>query len=158
MIFALLLAMFFALPAPGVPATISVCQVGSAGEKLNGTTVQVTGIWRSLSGSGLFDELVDDSCPGSEIHVVFSVGSLPSPPPPTYRINTKSVGHAERLTQKALADRRRVFATIVGIIYVQRETDYVPSHPLGNGTTVPPRHKWYPFTLLIQSVPTVREI
>ncbi len=158
MIVAIVLALLFTTLAHAGPPTLSVCEAARVGEKLDGKTVQIVGVWRSRSGVGLFDELVDDTCPGIEIHTVFTPSSLPHPPPPRrYKLDVRSAREAQHVTEKALADGRGVSATIAGLLYVARKEDYVPARPLGSGVAVPPPHKWYPLVLLVEAVPQIRE-
>lgn len=154
----ILIAVLFATLAPAASPDLSVCDAVRLGDKLEGKTVRIKGVWRSLTGTGLFDELIDNSCPGIEIHVVFTVASLPHPPPPTgYKLNVKSARNAERVAEKALADGRDVSATILGVVYAQRREDYVPARQLENGVIIPPHHKWCPLVLLVRAVPEIKE-
>lgn len=158
MIVAIMLALFFTTRTPAAPRAMSVCEVARIGGKLDGKAVRIMGVWRSRSGVGLFDELVDNTCPGIEIHVVFTPVSLPHPPPPTgYKLDVRSAGKARRLTEKALADGREVSATIAGLLYVEKKEDYVPARSSENGVIAPPLHKWYPLVLLLEAVPEIRE-
>jgi hypothetical protein len=61
------------------------------------------------------------------------------------------------VAEKALDDGRDLFATIVGIWYVQKKEDYVPARPLNKDVMIPPHHQWYPFVLLIEAVPEIKE-
>ena len=153
-----IVAVLFATVGAAVPPTISVCAAVSASEKLDGKTVRVAGVRRTSSGTGLFDELVDETCPElGIIHVVFTVDALQHAPRKNYKLNVGSAKRAQRIAAKALADHRGVFATIEGVLYVQKEEDYVPARPLTNGVMIPPPHKSYPLVLLVEAVPDVRE-
>ena len=157
MIVAAVLAAILVSSGAAVPRVLSVCEAARVGEGLDGKTVRIMGDWRSHSGSGLFDELLDNSCPGVEIHVVFTPSSLPHPPPAEYKLDVKSARNARRVAEKAVADGRDVSAMIVGLLYVQKERDYVQARPSGKGVTIPPHHKWYPLVLLVEAVPEIKE-
>jgi hypothetical protein len=130
----------------------------SAGEKLDGQTIRVAGLWRSSTGVGLFDELVDNKCSElGAIHVVFTGNGLQRPPPKGYTLDVRSARHAQSVTDKALADGRDVSATIKGVLYVQKRQDYVPAHRLPDGRTIPPPHKWYPLVMLVEAIPEITE-
>ena len=125
---------------------------------MNGKTVSVKGVWRqAFPTADIFDELVDDTCPEVVIRVVATAFSSASPPPAGHRLNMASARHAQRIAEKALADHRNLFATIVGVLYVQKKDDFVPARPLNQEVTIPPPHKWYPLVLLIESIPEVKE-
>ena len=106
---------------------------------------------------GLFDQLVDTKCPGVEIHVVSTAASLPHPPPVGYKLDVKSARIAQRVAEKALANGRDLSATILGVLYVQKKEDYIPARPLNDDVTLPPHHKWYPFVLLLEAIPDIKE-
>lgn len=152
------LAALLTRPAIGAPAhALSVCET-VRGKDLDGKIVRIKGVWQeSFAGAGVFDELIDGKCPEVIIHVVASNGSLPHPPPQEYRLDVVSVRQAQHVAERALADGRDLSVTIVGVLYVQKREDYVPARPLSKDVMVPPHHKWYPFILLIQSIPNVQE-
>jgi hypothetical protein len=137
---------------------LSVCEAARVSDQLDGKMVRISGVLRKAHPAlDLFDELVGTKCPGVEIHVVATVGSLPVPPPAGYKLDEKSTRMAQRVAEKALADGRDLSATIVGVLYVQKKQDYVPARPLNKDVMVPPHHKWYPLVLLIESVPHIQE-
>lgn len=153
-----ILTILFSAFVAAVPSTMSVCAALRTGAKLDGKTVRVAGVWRTSSGTGLFDELVDDTCPElGIIHVVFTGDGLQYPPPQNYKLDVGSAKRAQRIAAKALANHRDVAATIEGVLYVQRKEDYVPARPLTSGVMIPPAHKWYPLVLLVEAVPEIRE-
>jgi len=152
------LAVIFGSLALATPPTMSVCETARVAGQVDGKTVRIKGVWRqAFSGDGIFDELVDDKCPEVVIHVVATESSLPTPPPAGYTVDVASARHAKRVAEKALADGRNLSATIVGVLYVQKKEDYVPARPLNREVTIPAPHKWYPLTLLIESVPDLKE-
>ncbi len=137
---------------------LSVCELARVGEQFDGKTIRIKGVWRkAFAESKIFEELVDDRCSNVEIHVVATDASLPHPPPPGYKLDLRSTRKADRIAQRALATGRDLSATIVGVLYAQKKDDYVPAKPLSTKLTIPPHHKWYPFVLLIQAVPEVKE-
>ena len=153
-----MLVAFFGVLASAAPSTISVCQAAHVADQLNGKTVRISGIWqRSFPKSQLFDELVDAKCPDVQIRVVTTSASLAQPPPANYKLDLKSAQHARDLAEKTLTDGRDLDVIIVGILYVQKEEDYVAAKPLNKDVTIPPHHKWYPLVLLVQSVPYIKE-
>lgn len=144
--------------AYAVPPELSVCEVASAGGKLDGKMVRVSGVWRkAFPAATIFEELVDDRCPETEIHVVATDASLPYAPPSGYKPDLASIRKADRIARKALADKKDLRVTMVGVLYVQKKDDYVPGKPLSKDLTVPPHHKWYPLVLLIRAIPDVKE-
>ena len=152
------LAVLLASLASGSQVSLSVCEAARIGERLDGKTVRIKGVWReAFSGEGLFDELVDDECPEIAIRVVATDVSVGRPAPPGYKLDHRSIRRAQRVAEKALADGRNLSATIEGVLYVQKKEDYVPTRPLNNDVIIAPHHKWYPLVLLIQAVPDVRE-
>lgn len=153
------MATLLASSAFAAEPSLSVCDVARMGERLDGKVIRITGVWRvNYPGEDQFEKIVDDHCPEIEIRVVATEASLPHPPPPKgYKLDRSSALRAERVARKALDNGHDLFATIVGFLYMQREEDYVPARPLRNGVIVPPRHKWYPFVLLIQTIPKVKE-
>ena len=155
---AISLLLLFGSLATSSSRTLTVCQAARFGTQLDGKTVLVKGVWlEAFPGAGLFEELVDDKCPEIRVHVVSTPASLPYPPPIGYKQDAKSTEHAQRVAEKALNDGRDLVATIVGIWYVQKKEDYVPARPLNKDVTIPPHHKCYPFVLLIQAVPEIKE-
>lgn len=144
--------------ASAAPAALSVCEVARAGEQLDGKTVRIRGVLReAFPGAKLFDELADEGCPEITIHVVTTDVSLPHPPPPGYKLDMRSAEHAQRVAEKALASGHHLSATILGVLYAQKPEDYVAAKPLNKKVTIPPHHKWYPFVLLIEAVPEIKE-
>ncbi len=140
------------------PRALSVCEAAKTGDHLDGETVRIKGVWRqAFPQLGLFDELTDSACAGVEIRVVANAESAGHIPPADYKLDAKSTRIAQRIARKALADRRDLSATMVGVLYVQKKEDYIPARPLNKAATVSPHHKWYPMVLLIESVPEVKE-
>jgi hypothetical protein len=128
---------------------LTVCDVVRSGERLNGNIIRVAGILRdaySQSEDPYFDVLVDDNCKGVEIHVVSADSAFLANAPPDYRPDMRSVRRAERVVKKAATDGRELSATVEGVLYVQEKDD-----------SPRPRHKWYPFIIVIQAVRDVKE-
>jgi hypothetical protein len=155
------LGLLCAILAAAPPDTISVCEAARYGDQLDGRIVRVRGVWRQafpqLAIFDIFDEIVDAECPEIEVQVVSNGTSLPRPPPGDYKVDLRSVRKARRVAEKASANGRNVFATIVGVMYVVKKEDYVTARPLGTGIIIPPHHKWYPLVLLVESVPRIQE-
>ena len=155
----LILGALWAADAPAASPDLSVCDAVRRGDELDGKTVRIKGVWREASsGAGLFDELVDESCPGIEIHVVVSAEGFSSHPPPRgYKLDVKTARNAQHVAEKALADGRDLSATILGVVYEQKREHYIPARQLENGVILPPHHKWYPLVLLVKAVPEIKE-
>ena len=153
-----MLAAFIGVLASAAPPDLSVCQAVQVADQFNGHTVRISGVWRrSFPKSQFFDELADSKCPDVQIRVTTTSAALAQPPPPNYKLDLKSAQQAQGVAEKALKDGTDLDAIIVGILYVQKEKDYVAERPLDKNVTIPPHHKWYPLILLVESVPFVRE-
>ena len=62
--------------ALGASESFSVCQAVRMGEELDGK-VRIQGVLRkAFPKAEIFDEFIDEKCPGVEIHVVFT-GRIP---------------------------------------------------------------------------------
>lgn len=154
----IILAVLLSTLGSAAPRALSVCETTRVGEQFEGKSVRISGTWRkAFPGSETFDELTDDKCPGVQIQVVAAVGSLPHAPPSSYKLDPTSVRRAQNVATKALVDGHDLSVTIVGVLYAQKREDYVPAQPLSNKVTIVPHHKWYPFILLIESIPEIRE-
>jgi hypothetical protein len=154
--FVLLIAALFG-PSLGAQTSYSVCDVARLGRDLDRKTITVRGVWRPAAPeSRIFDELADSQCHRIEVLVVTYNRSLPSPPPPGFKLDSGSVRRALRIAEKTFANKREVSATIVGFLYAQEEQANSGYRTLPNGVIVPPHHQWYPLILLIQSIRDVK--
>ena len=129
------------------PAQIlTVCDVAHSGDQLDGKVVQVKGMLRSRTANPYFDELVDENCKDVQVHVVSADASFLANAPAAFKPDLRSIRRAAQVADKAAADGRELYGTVVGLMYVQKK----------DGST-PTRHKWYPFIIVVQAIRDVKE-
>ena len=130
---------------------LSVCDVERLGEKLIGKIVTVRGVLRDASpGStdAFFDELVDQHCKEVEIHVASADSSFLANVPAGYKPDFASVRKAARIAEKAAVKGRSLSATVEGVLYRQEKA-------FDSSRT--PRHKWYPFEIVVAAIRNFKE-
>jgi hypothetical protein len=158
LILALAFAVMLSIPSTAQARTFSTCELARAGVQLNKKRVKIEGIWREpFPHAEIFEELVDPMCPDIQIRVVFAPAAVGQAPPADYVLDSKSAQRAQLVAEKALLNNRDLEVTISGILFVQSKDEYVGVRPLNKDVSIAPPHKWYPFVLLVESIPTVRE-
>ena len=128
---------------------MSVCDVAQSGKSLDGKLIRVTGVLRdaySRVRNSYFDELVDDKCKDIEIHVGSADAAFLANVPRSYKPDVKSIQRAEAVAERAAAHGRKLSATVEGVLFVQEKD-----------VSSAPRHKGYPFVLIIQAIRNVKE-
>ena len=134
--------------ASEVPREVNICDVTRLAGQLDGKVVRVRGLLRNsdTSEDPSFDELVPEGCSNQEgsqtvIHIVSPDTHFLSHPPQGYKPDMNSVRRAEPIFKKAAADGKPVLGTVEGVFHAMRRE-----------IAVPPRHKQYSASIVIQAL------
>lgn len=139
--------------ASEVPREVNICELIRLASQLDGKVVRLSGVLRNSETpeDPSFDELVPETCSDAKdrqtvVHIVSPDVHFLANPPQGYKPDMDSMRRAQSILKKAAVDGKSVSVKVEGVFQIVRQE-----------TSMPPRHKRYSASIVIQALREAKE-